>query len=84
MLNMKESCLYDSQGYEIRIEISKTYNPSKHGESADIRELGVLLCYLGAAQTDKPESPLQGAAQTAPAPSPPKPSRKMPPEQPAL
>lgn len=52
MLNMKESCLYDSQGYEIRIEISKTYNPSKHGESADIRELGVLLCYLGAAQTD--------------------------------
>lgn len=40
--------LYDSQGYKISLEISKTYNPSRAGESVDTRDLGALLCYLGA------------------------------------
>lgn len=44
---MKE-CLYDSQGYEIRIEMTRTYNPSRDGQSVDTRDLGILLCYLGA------------------------------------
>ena len=42
--------LYDSQGYEITLEMSATYNPNKAGESEDTRDLGVLLCYLGAVQ----------------------------------
>lgn len=45
-------CLYDSQGYEIKLEMTKTFNPSKAGVSEDIRDLGVLLSYLGAV---KPE-----------------------------
>lgn len=43
-----EPCLYDSQGYEIQIDITKTYNPYKNGENEDTRDLGPLLCYLGA------------------------------------
>ena len=43
-----EQFLYDASGYEIKLEITKTYNPSKAGESKDTRDLGVLLCYLGA------------------------------------
>jgi len=46
-----EYCLYDSQGYKIGLEITGTYNPSKAGENVDTRDLGALLCYLGA---DKP------------------------------
>lgn len=42
-------CLYDSQGYEIKLEMTKTYNPSKAGTGEDIRDLGVLIHYLGAA-----------------------------------
>lgn len=42
-------CLYDSQGYEIKLEMTKTYNPSKAGTGEDIRDLGVLINYLGAA-----------------------------------
>lgn len=45
---MSKECLYDSMGYEIKIQITKTYNPSKDGQSVDTRDLGVLLCYLGA------------------------------------
>ena len=48
---MKE-CLYDSQGYEIRIEVTRTYNPSRDGQSVDTRDLGILLCYLGAAMPE--------------------------------
>ena len=39
-----EPCLYDSQGYEIQIDITKTYNPYKNGENEDTRDLGPLLC----------------------------------------
>lgn len=42
-------CLYDSQGYEIKLEMTKTYNSSKAGTGEDIRDLGVLINYLGAA-----------------------------------
>ena len=45
---MKNQNLYDSQGYKISLAVSRTYNPSKAGESADTRDLGALLCYLGA------------------------------------
>lgn len=45
-------CLYDSKGYEIKLEMTKTFNPSKAGASADSRDLGVLVSYLGAS---KPE-----------------------------
>lgn len=48
-----EQYLYDFQGYEIRLETTKTYNPSKAGQNEDTRDLGVLLCYLGA---DRPEA----------------------------
>ena len=34
--------LYDSQGYEIKLEMTKTFNPSKAGVSGDIRDLGVF------------------------------------------
>ncbi len=50
-----EQYLYDSQGYEIRLEITKTYNPSKAGQNADTRDLGVLLCYLGAVEPESKE-----------------------------
>lgn len=46
-------CLYDEQGYEIKIELSKTYNPQQAGESNDARDLGILVSYIGAV---KPES----------------------------
>lgn len=46
---MSKQCLYDVMGYEIKLDMTKTYNPSKAGESSDIRDLGVFLCYLGAA-----------------------------------
>lgn len=49
---MKEQCLYDLQGYEVKLEITKTYNPSKMGENADTRDLGALLCYLGAVEPE--------------------------------
>lgn len=45
-----EQCLYDSMGYEIRLQVTNTYNPSKAEESVDTRDLGVLLCYLGAVE----------------------------------
>lgn len=44
--------LYDIQGYEIKLEMTETYNHSKAGTGEDIRDLGVLVSYLGAA---KPE-----------------------------
>ena len=47
-----EKHLYDIQGYTVKIEVTKTYNPSRLGLSVDSRDLGGLLCYLGAA---KPE-----------------------------
>lgn len=40
--------LFDAQGYAIRLEITKTYNPSKAGVSEDTRDLGALLMYVGA------------------------------------
>lgn len=43
-----QTYLYDSQGYEIKLEMTKTYNPSKAGVGDDIRDLGVLINYLGA------------------------------------
>ena len=43
-----QTYLYDSQGYEIKLEMTKTYNPSKAGTGDDIRDLGVLINYLGA------------------------------------
>lgn len=45
-----EQCLYDSMGYEIRLQVTNTYNPSKAGENVDTRDLGPLLCYLGAVE----------------------------------
>lgn len=42
-------CLYDEKGYEIKLELSKTYNPSLAGESSDKRDLGILVNYVGAA-----------------------------------
>ena len=44
--------LYDSQGYEIKLEMTKTFNPSKAGVSGDIRDLGVLVSFLGAAEPE--------------------------------
>ena len=44
--------LYDEKGYEVKIEISPTYNPCAAGVSDDKRDLGVNLRYIGA---DKPE-----------------------------
>ena len=43
-----KTCLYDFQGYEVKLEMSKTYNHSKAGTGEDIRDLGVLVMYLGA------------------------------------
>lgn len=45
---MREHYLYDFQGYEIKIEITQTYNPKKAGEGRDARDLGVRISYLGA------------------------------------
>lgn len=45
---MLQEYLYDSMGYRIQIDVTKTYNPSKGEQSVDTRDLGVLLCYLGA------------------------------------
>ncbi len=45
-------CLYDEQGYEIKLELSKTYNPQQAGESNDARDLGVLVSYLGAVEPE--------------------------------
>lgn len=44
------SNLYDEKGYQIKLVLSKTYNPKKSGESEDDRELGVLVTYLGAVE----------------------------------
>lgn len=44
--------LYDEKGYEIKLELSKTYNPKLAGESDDARELGILVSYIGAAQPE--------------------------------
>ena len=44
--------LYDSQGYEIKLEMTQTFNPSKAGVSSDIRDLGVLVSFLGAAEPE--------------------------------
>lgn len=52
---MEKKSLYDSMGYEIQIDITKTYNPSQEAQSVDTRDLGVLLCYLGAANSEKEE-----------------------------
>lgn len=40
-------CLYDEKGYEVKLELSKTYNPSQTGDSNDKRDLGILVNYLG-------------------------------------
>lgn len=45
--------LYDEMGYEIRLYMTRTYNPSIEEDSKDQRELGVLLCYLGAAEAER-------------------------------
>lgn len=45
-------CLHDSQGYEIKLEMTKTFNPSKAGVSGDIRDLGVLVSFIGAAEPE--------------------------------
>ncbi len=42
--------LYKEMGYEIHFSMTKTYNPAKEENSEDHRDLGVLLCYLGAAK----------------------------------
>lgn len=44
--------IYDSQGYEIKLEMTQTFNPSKAGVSGDIRDLGVLVSFLGAAEPE--------------------------------
>ena len=49
---MSKEYLYDSMGYGIQIDVTKTYNPSKEGKSVDTRDLGVLLCYLGAVHSE--------------------------------
>lgn len=46
---MEEKYLDDIRGYEIKLEMTKTYNHSKAGTGDDIRDLGVLVSYLGAA-----------------------------------
>ena len=38
--------LYDVQGYEIKLEMTRTFNPSKAGAGSDIRDLGVLVLRL--------------------------------------
>lgn len=45
-------CLYDEQGYEIKLELSETYNPQQAGESNDARDLGVLVSYIGAVEPE--------------------------------
>lgn len=52
---MSEQCLYDMMGYEIGLSMTKTYNPSRAEKSADTRDLGVLLCYLGATEPEHKE-----------------------------
>ncbi len=47
--------LYDAQGYEIKIEFTKTYNPSKAGVSEDTRDLAVLITYVGANEPEYQE-----------------------------
>ena len=49
---MNEQCLYDVMGYEIGLSMTKTHNPSKAENSADTRDLGVLLSYLGAVEPE--------------------------------
>lgn len=46
---MEENRLDDVRGYEIKLEMTQTYNHSKAGTGDDIRDLGVLVSYLGAA-----------------------------------
>lgn len=45
---MERSNLGDERGYEIKLEMTHTFNPSKLGKSEDTRDLGVLVSYLGA------------------------------------
>lgn len=40
--------LYDELGYELKIELSDTYNPKKANDGEDGRDLGVLIRYVGA------------------------------------
>ena len=49
---MSKEYLYDSMGYRLTIDVTQTYNPSKEGKSVDTRDLGVLLCYLGAVHSE--------------------------------
>lgn len=44
-----EQSLFDSKGYEIKLEMTNTFNPYKEGIREDDRELGVFLQYLGVA-----------------------------------
>lgn len=44
--------LYDEKGYQVRIEISKTFNPKQRGESEDTRDLGLFFTYIGAVQPE--------------------------------
>ena len=44
--------LYDEKGYQVRIEISRTFNPKQRGESEDTRDLGVFFTYIGAVQPE--------------------------------
>lgn len=48
-IKMEENRLDDVRGYEIKLEMTQTYNHSKAGTGDDIRDLGVLVSYLGAA-----------------------------------
>lgn len=47
-IKMEENRLDDVRGYEIKLEMTQTYNHSKAGTGDDIRDLGVLVSYLGA------------------------------------
>lgn len=44
--------LYEEKGYQIKIDISKTFNPKQRGEGEDSRDLGVLFTYIGAVQPE--------------------------------
>lgn len=44
------SNLYDDKGYQVKLVLSKTYNPMQEGESKDDRELGIFITYLGAVE----------------------------------
>lgn len=48
---VEKSCLCNHVGYQVKLVTSVTFNPNKLGESNDMRDLSVLVNYIGA---DKP------------------------------